>query len=80
LSAEAIKVLERYEKELGAKNVVLEKALLSMDRTQFKAKLDTHGIESTIKRVHTGVQGLDESLGGDLERFCRDRDRTPWHG
>ena len=68
MSAEAIKVLERYEKELGAKNVVLEEALLSMDRTHFKAKLDTHGIESMIKRVHTGVPGLDESLEGGIPK------------
>ncbi|MBN2488183.1 MAG: AAA family ATPase [Methanosarcinaceae archaeon] len=68
LSAEAIKVLERYEKELGAKNVVLEKALLSMDRSHFKSKLDTHGMDNTIKRVCTGVPGLDESLEGGIPK------------
>lgn len=35
LSSEAIKILERYEKELGAKNIVLEKALLAMDGMRY---------------------------------------------
>jgi len=68
LSSDAIKVLERYEKELGAKNLVLEKALLAMDSTRFKAKLDTHNIERSIKRLSTGVPGLDESLEGGIPK------------
>ncbi len=64
LSADAIKVLERYEKELGAKNIVLEKALLNLDNTRFKAKLDTQNIDRLIKRVDTGIPGLDDFLEG----------------
>lgn len=68
LSADAIKVLERYEKELGAKNVVLEKALLNLDSTRFKAKLDTQNIDRLIKRVTTGVPGMDDFLEGGFPK------------
>jgi hypothetical protein len=70
LSHDAIKVLERYEKELGAKNLVLEKALLSLDTSRFKSKLDTQNLDRAIKRISTGVAGLDDMLeGGDPRRF-----------
>ncbi len=68
LSGDAIKILERYEKELGAKNIVLEKALLAMDGMRYKAKLDTGGMRSPIKRVSTGVPGLDESIEGGIPK------------
>ncbi|MDO9516721.1 MAG: ATPase domain-containing protein [Methanosarcinaceae archaeon] len=68
LSADAIKILERYEKELGAKNIVLEKALLAMDGMRYKAKLDTGGMRSPIKRISTGVPGLDESIEGGIPK------------
>ncbi|MBP1910042.1 RAD55 family ATPase [Methanolobus bombayensis] len=68
LSADAIKVLERYEKELGAKNVVLEKALLNLDSTRFKAKLDTQNIDRIIKRVTTGIPGMDDFLEGGFPK------------
>lgn len=68
LSADAIKVLERYEKELGAKNVVLEKALLNLDTTRFKAKLDTQNIDKLIKRINTGIPGLDDFLEGGIPK------------
>lgn len=68
LSADAIKVLERYEKELGAKNVVLEKALFNLDSTRFKAKLDTQNIDRLIKRVTTGVPGMDDFLEGGFPK------------
>jgi KaiC/GvpD/RAD55 family RecA-like ATPase len=68
LSADAIKILDRYEKELGAKNVVLEKALLNLDATRFKAKLDTHNIDRIIKRISTGIPGLDDFLEGGFPK------------
>ncbi|MBW6470846.1 MAG: AAA family ATPase [Methanosarcinaceae archaeon] len=68
LSGDAIKILERYEKELGAKNIVLEKALLAMDGVRYKAKLDTGGMRSPIKRISTGVPGLDESIEGGIPK------------
>ncbi|MDG6244168.1 MAG: ATPase domain-containing protein [Methanolobus sp.] len=68
LSADAIKVLERYEKELGAKNVVLEKALLNLDSTRFKAKLDTQNIDRLIKRIPTGIPGMDDFLEGGFPK------------
>ncbi len=68
LSSEAIKILERYEKELGAKNVVLEKALLAMDGMRYKAKLDTGGMGVPIKRISTGIPGLDESIEGGIPK------------
>ncbi|MDK2892146.1 ATPase domain-containing protein [Methanohalophilus sp.] len=66
LSGDAIKVLERYEKELGAKNLVLEKALLSLDTERFKSKLDTLNLDIAIKRISTGVMGLDDMLEGGV--------------
>ncbi len=66
LSSDAIKVLERYEKELGAKNLVLEKALLSLDTSRFKSKLDTQNLDRAIKRISTGVTGLDDMLEGGV--------------
>ena len=68
LSGDAIKVLERYEKEFGAKNLVLEKALLAMDGMRYKAKLDTGGMRTPIKRVSTGIPGLDESIEGGIPK------------
>lgn len=68
LSSEAIKILERYEKELGAKNIVLEKALLAMDGMRYKAKLDTGGMSVPIKRISTGIPGLDESIEGGIPK------------
>ncbi|KGK98624.1 circadian clock protein KaiC [Methanococcoides methylutens] len=66
LSSDAVKILERYEKELGAKNLVLEKALMSLDSSKFKSKIDTNNIEKAIKRVNTGVVGLDDMLEGGI--------------
>ncbi|WP_445475671.1 RAD55 family ATPase [Methanococcoides methylutens] len=66
LSSDAVKILERYEKELGAKNLVLEKALMSLDSSKFKSKIDTNNIEKSIKRVNTGVVGLDDMLEGGI--------------
>ncbi|ABE51719.1 RAD55 family ATPase [Methanococcoides burtonii] len=68
LSSEAVKILERYEKELGAKNLVLEKALLSLDSTKFKSKIDINNIDKVIKRVSTGVAGLDDMLEGGVPK------------
>ncbi len=68
LSGDAIKVLERYEKDLGAKNVVLEKALLNLDNSRFKAKLDTQNIDRLLKRVPTGIPGLDDFLEGGFPK------------
>ncbi len=68
LSSEAIKVLERYEKELGAKNLVLEKALLALDGTRYRAKLDTSGMGMKLKRIGTGISGLDESIEGGIPK------------
>lgn len=66
LSPEAVKILERYEKELGAKNLVLEKALMSLDSSKFKSKIDTKNIDKAIKRINTGVAGLDDMLEGGV--------------
>ena len=68
ISTEAMRVLERYEKELGAKNTVLERALLNMDRLRFKAKLDTTRMETHIKRISTGIPGLDNLLEGGIPK------------
>ncbi|MEL4304679.1 RAD55 family ATPase [Methanococcoides sp. LMO-2] len=66
LSSDAVKILERYEKELGAKNLVLEKALMSLDSSKFKSKIDTNNIDKAIKRINTGVVGLDDMLEGGV--------------
>src|SRR6056297_3121522 len=66
LSSDAVKILERYEKELGAKNLVLEKALMSLDSSKFKSKIDTNNIDKAIKRINTGVAGLDDMLEGGV--------------
>jgi KaiC/GvpD/RAD55 family RecA-like ATPase len=55
-------VLERYEKELGAKNTVLERALLGMDKLRFKDKIDPQSISRIIKRVKVGVCGVDDLI------------------
>jgi KaiC/GvpD/RAD55 family RecA-like ATPase len=66
LSSDAIKVLDRYEKELGAKNLVLEKALLSLDKGRFRSKMDAGNLQCSIKRISTGVVGLDDMLEGGI--------------
>lgn len=68
LSENASRILERYERELGAKNLVLEKALLNLDNSRFKAKHDVNNIDIKIKRISTGITGLDESLEGGIPK------------
>ncbi len=66
ISTDALRVLERYEKELGAKNTVLERALLGMDKLRFKEKIDTQTISRIIKRVKVGIPGVDELIEGGI--------------
>jgi circadian clock protein KaiC len=66
ISTDALRVLERYEKELGAKNTVLERALLGMDKLRFKEKIDTQTISRVIKRVKIGIPGVDELIEGGI--------------
>ena len=81
LSTEAMSVLERYEQELGAKNIVLERALLGMDKLRFKEKVDTQSISKIIKRVKTGIHGFDELVeDGIPEGFIVVATGTPGTG
>jgi len=66
ISTDALRVLERYEKELGAKNTVLERALLGMDKLRFKEKIDTQSVSRIIKRVKVGIPGVDELTEGGI--------------
>ena len=66
LNTDAMRVLERYEKELGAKNIVLERALLGMDKLRFKEKIDQQSISRIIKRIRTGIPGVDDLLEGGI--------------
>ncbi|MDF1557230.1 MAG: ATPase domain-containing protein [ANME-2 cluster archaeon] len=66
LSTEAMSVLERYEQELGAKNIVLEQALLGMDKLRFKEKIDIQSISRIIKRTKTGIFGFDDLVEGGI--------------
>ncbi len=66
LSTDAMRILERYEIELGTKNQVLERALLGMDKLRYKDKIDTHSISRIIKRVNTGVSGFDGLIEGGI--------------
>ena len=66
ISTEALRILERYEKELGAKNTVLERALLGMDKLRFKEKVDAHNISRVIKRVEMGIPGFDDLIEGGM--------------
>ncbi len=66
ISTEALRILERYEKELGAKNTVLERALLGMDKLRFKEKIDAHNISRVIKRVEMGIPGFDDLIEGGM--------------
>jgi circadian clock protein KaiC len=66
LSTEAMRILERYEKEMGCKNVVLERALMGMDKLRYKEKIDTQSINRIIKRINTGVPGFDHLVEGGI--------------
>src|SRR3990172_6865141 len=66
LSTEAMRILERYEKELGTKNVVIERALMGMDKLRFKEKLDAQSISRIIKRVNTGIPLFDRNIEGGV--------------
>jgi circadian clock protein KaiC len=66
LSTDAMRILERYETELGTKNAVLERALLGMDKLRFKEKIDIQNISRIIKRVKTGVPGFDGLVEGGI--------------
>jgi len=81
LSTEAMSVLKRYEQELGAKNIVLERALLGMDKLRFNEKVDTQTISKIIKRVKTGIYGFDDLVeGGIPEGFIVVATSTPGTG
>ena len=81
LSTEAMSVLKRYEQELGAKNIVLERALLGMDKLRFKEKVDTQSISRIIKRLKTGIYGFDDLVeGGIPEGFIVVATGTPGTG
>ncbi|HWQ96276.1 MAG TPA: ATPase domain-containing protein [Candidatus Methylomirabilis sp.] len=64
ISTQSMRILERYEKELGAKNTVLERALLGMDKLRFKEKIDANSISRLTKRVNMGIPGFDELIEG----------------
>lgn len=66
LSTDAMRILERYENELGNKNTVLERALLGMDKLRFKEKIDKHSISRIIKRISTGIPGFDGLIEGGI--------------
>ncbi len=66
LSTAAMRILERYEAELGAKNVVIERALFSLDKLRFKEKNDPQSISKVVKRVKTGIPGFDELIEGGI--------------
>ncbi|MCZ7362931.1 MAG: circadian clock protein KaiC [Candidatus Methanoperedens sp.] len=66
LSTESMRILERYEKELGTKNVVLERALMGMDKLRFKEKIDPQTISRIIKRANTGIPGFDMLVEGGI--------------
>ncbi len=66
LSTDAMRILERYEKELGTKNTVLERALLGMDKLRFKDKTDTQSISRIIRRIKTGIPGFDGLIEGGI--------------
>ncbi len=66
LSTDAMKILDRYEIELGTKNQVLERALLGMDKLRFKDRIDTKSISRIIKRVNTGIPGFDGLIEGGI--------------
>lgn len=61
ISYEAMRVLERYEKELGAKNLVIDRALLGMG----KKLSETVPIDATISKIK--IDFLKELLGGITE-------------
>ncbi len=66
LSTDAMRVLKRYETEFGSMNMVLERALMGMDKLRFKEKIDAQSISNIIKRVKTGVPGFDELVEGGI--------------
>lgn len=62
LSKEAMQIIERYEKELGSKNTVLEKALLEMNKNASKKALKLNEVISkvNIKILQPLVGGITE--------------------
>ena len=66
LSTDAMRILERYENELGAKNIVLERALLGMDKLRFKEKIDNQSIIRIVKRISTGIPSFDGLIEGGI--------------
>ncbi|MDY6964525.1 MAG: ATPase domain-containing protein [Halobacteriota archaeon] len=66
LSKEAYSILERYEHELGNKSAVLEKALMGMDKTRYKSRLNLRDSQISMKRIKTGIKGFDELVEGGI--------------
>jgi circadian clock protein KaiC len=61
-----MRILERYEIELGTKKQVLERALMGMDKLRFKDKIDPQSVSRIIKRVNTGIPGFDGLIEGGI--------------
>ncbi|MFQ6121018.1 MAG: RAD55 family ATPase [Methanosarcinales archaeon] len=68
ISPDAYKILERYEQELGRKNVVIEKALRMMDKPRYKARLNIKDSKAGIERVKTGIIGFDDLIEGGIPK------------
>ena len=66
---ESYQILQKYEKDFGGKNLVIERALKVMDQTIHKSKIETSDIK-VVKRKSSGIEGLDEMIeGGIPENF-----------
>jgi len=66
ISTEALSILERYEKEMGAKNTVLERALIGMDKLRLRGGFDAGNFNRIVKRIPVGIPGVDALIEGGI--------------
>lgn len=66
LDEDSYRILQRYEGQIGAKNIVLEKALKNLDKTYYKAKVGLKNFNVVMKRTKSGVPGFDSLIEGGI--------------
>ena len=70
LSTDAMRILERYEKDFGSKNIVLERALMGMDKLRLTGNREIPDINYVTEKdkAKSGITGLEDVICGGIPK------------
>lgn len=70
LSTDAMRILERYEKDFGSKNIVLERALMGMDKLRLTGNREIPDICYVTEKdkAKSGIPGLEDIICGGIPK------------